>query len=215
MGVDGENLVFVFGLVGPIENSWGSPNDLSIQTLDVYIDTDPGEGTGARMLLPGRNAALMSDYGWEMAIWAEGWTPQVLQPDPDTQEPKEYSEASSAMTILVDSAQSTVTIRVPLSFLPEGNPEEWAYAAVVLGQEGYPAEGVWRVRNIGLQSAQWVFGGGTGHANQTRIIDLVLPESSEYDQATLLGDYPGIMGSLDGLTPDDFAQIPMLIPGDN
>ena len=215
VGVDGENLVFVFDLVGPIENSWGSPNDLSIQTLDVYIDTDPGEGTGARMLFPGRNAALMADFGWEVGIWTEGWTPQVHQPDPDTLEPKEYSEASSAMTILVDAAQSTVTIRVPISFLPNGNPEEWAFAAVVLGQEGYPTEGVWRVRNIGLQSAQWVFGGGEGHANQTRIIDLVLPEGSAFDQATLLGDYPGIMGSLDGLTPDDFAQIPMLFPGDN
>ena len=215
VGVDGDNLVFVFGLVGPIENSWGSPNDLSVQTLDVYIDTDPGEGTGARMLFPGRNAALMADYGWEYAIWAEGWTPQVVQPDPETLEPKNYSEASSAMNILVDPAQSTVTIRVPMSFLPEGNPEEWAYAAVVLSQEGYPTEGVWRVRNIGLQSAQWVFGGGPGHANQTRIIDVVIPENSEFDQATLLSDYAGVMGSLDGLTPDDFAQIPMLIPGEN
>ncbi len=51
--------------------------------------------------------------------------------------------------------------------------------------------------------------------DQTRIIDVVIPESSEFDQATLLSDYTGVMGSLDGLTPDDFAQIPMLLPGEN
>jgi alpha-amylase/alpha-mannosidase (GH57 family) len=210
VGYDSENLVFTFTFVGPVENPWGSPRDLSVQTLDVYIDKDPGAATGARMLLPGRNAALMSGYGWEYAVWAEGWTPQVVQPDPDTLEPKDYSEASSAMMINVDIAKNAVIIRVPLSFLGEGNPEDWAYAAVVLGQEGYPTEGVWRVRNVAPSSAQWVFGGGTGDANATRIIDLILPASSEWDQASLLADFEGVFGSLESLTPDDFAQIPML-----
>ena len=86
VGSDGINLVFTFDFVGPVENSWNSSNGLSVQTLDVYIDTDPGAGTGARMLMPGRNAALQEGYGWEYAIWAEGWTPQVVMVDPDTLE---------------------------------------------------------------------------------------------------------------------------------
>ncbi len=48
VGSDGINLVFTFDFVGPVENSWNSQNGLSVQTLDVYIDTDPGAGTGAR-----------------------------------------------------------------------------------------------------------------------------------------------------------------------
>ncbi len=162
------------------------------------------------MLLPGRNAALEEGFGWEVAIWAEGWVPQVLQVDPETLEAVSYSEASSGMKLMVDAANNAVIVRVPLSFLPEGDPADWAYAAAVLGQEGYPSEGVWRVRNVEAVSAQYSFGGAPADVNHTRIIDLILPEGVEPDQATLLSNYPSIQGSIDSLTPDDFAQIPML-----
>ena len=58
VGSDGANLVFTFEVKGPITNGWNSPAGYSVQTFDVYIDKDPGKGTGERMLLPGRNAAL-------------------------------------------------------------------------------------------------------------------------------------------------------------
>lgn len=212
VGTDSENLVIRFSFVGPVENPWGSPIGFSLQTMDVYIDTDPGAGTGARMLLPGRNAALQENYGWELAIWAEGWNSQVVQPDSETLEPKNYSEASSAMKLVADSNQKTITIRVPLSFLPEGDPATWAYAAVVLSQEGYPTEGVWRVRDVNKYPEAYRFGGGAEDATHTRIIDLVLPEGGEFDQAQLLSEYTSVLGSLDGLSPDDFAQVPMIVP---
>ena len=212
VGYDSSNLVLTFGLVGPIENAWGSPNGLSVQTLDVYIDTDPGEGTGARLLMPGRNAALAEGFGWEYAVWTEGWTPQVVQVDPETLEPKEYTEATGGMTIAVDPASSEVVVRVPLSFLPDGDPAEWAYAAAVLGQEGYPSEGVWRVRNVSLYAGQYIFGGASGDSNHTRIIDLILPEGQTPTQEEWLSDYESVNGSMDEMTPDDFAQIPMLVP---
>jgi len=215
VGYDSTNLVLTFSFVGPVENPWGSPRGLSLQTLDVYIDKDPGEGTGARMLLPGRNAALMEDYGWEYAIWAEGWTPEVLQVDPETLAAISYSEASSAMNIVVDLANNEVIIRLPLEFLGEGNPEDWAYAAVVLSQEGFPSEGVWRVRDVKQTPAQYVFGGAPVDVNHTRIIDLILPEDSEFDQAALLSDYPSSEGDIDALSPGDFAQVPMQTPGDD
>ncbi len=210
---DSEDLILTFSFVAPIENPWGSPIDLSLQTMDVYIDMDPGAGTGARKLLPGRNAALVEGSGWDVAVWAEGWTSQVVQVDPETLAPKNYTEASSAMNIVLDPAQNAVVIRVPLEYLGEGDPADWAYAAVVLGQEGYPAEGVWRVRDIGNTSSQWLFGGGPLDANHTRIIDLIMPEESEYDQVMILSDYPSSQSGIDSLSPDDFAQIPMLFPG--
>ena len=213
IGTDSENLVINFGFVGPVENPWGSPNGFSLQTMDVYIDTDPGAGTGARMLLPGRNAALQEGYGWEFAIWAEGWTPQVIQSDPETLEPKEYSEASSAMKMVADSNQNMITIRIPLSFLPEGDPTTWAYSAAVMSQEGYPTEGVWRIRDVNKYPEAWRFGGGAEDATHTRIIDLVLPEGGTFDQAEVLSQYTSALGSLENLSPDDFAQVPMLVPG--
>ena len=211
VGSDGINLVFTFDFVGPVENSWNSSNGLSVQTLDVYIDTDPGAGTGARMLMPGRNAALQEGYGWEYAIWAEGWTPQVVMVDPDTLEPKEYTEATGGMTVVVDSANNQVVVRVPLSFLPEGNPADWGYAAAVLGQEGYPTEGVWRVRDVSTYPAQYLFGGGPADSNHTRIIDLIVPEGQSPTQEEWLSNYPSTVGSLDDMTPDDFPQVPVMV----
>ena len=212
VGYDAENLVFTFKFVGPVENPWGSATGLALQTLDVYIDTDPGEGTGARMLLPGRNAALVEGHGWEYAIWAEGWNPQVIQADPETLEARAYSEATGGMKIMVDIANHAVIIRVPLSFFPDEDPATWGYAAMVLGQEGYPSEGVWRVRDIQALPAQYRFGGGPVDVNHTRIIDLVLPEESELDQAAVLSDYVSSQAVIDTLGPEDFAQIPLFRP---
>lgn len=213
VGYDEENLVFKFGFLGPVENPWGSPNSLSLQTLDVYIDTDPKTGAGTRMLLPGRNAALVEGYGWEYAVWTEGWTPQVLQADSATGSAVAYSEASSAMKLIVDSVKNEVIIRIPLGFFGDTHPEEWAFAAAVLSQEGYPSEGVWRVRDIAEMPAQYQFGGAPVDVNHTRIIDLILPEGAEKDQAAWLSDYPSSQEAIDTLSPDDFPQIPMLQPG--
>ncbi|MFW5714188.1 MAG: glucodextranase DOMON-like domain-containing protein, partial [Brevefilum sp.] len=213
VGYDQENLVLKFGFVGPVENPWGSPNGLSLQTLDVYIDTDPDSATGARQLLPGRNAALVEGSGWEYVVWAEGWNPQVMQVDPETGSAVAYSEASSALKINVDTAKNEVVIRVPLYFFGEEEPENWAYAAVVLSQEGYPSEGVWRVRDIAPTPAQYLLGGAPADVNHTRIIDLILPEDAPQDQAELLSRYPSTQDAIDTLSPDDFPQIPMLEPG--
>ncbi|MCB2202874.1 glycoside hydrolase [bacterium] len=209
---DPENLILTFEMVGPVDNPWDSPNLLSVQTMDVYIDADPGEGSGARLLLPGRNAALEQGYGWETAIWIEGWTPQVVTIDPETLAPKQDTEATGGMRIVVDADRRTVTAYVPLAYLPEGDPAQWGYAAAVLGQEGYPTEGVWRVRNVSLFPAQYIFGGATADGNHTRIIDLALPEGQSPDQAALLSNYESLNGSVDDMMADDFAQIPMLLP---
>jgi hypothetical protein len=46
---------------------------LSVQTFDVYVDIDPGSGTGARRMIDCRNAALASGNGWERALTVDGW----------------------------------------------------------------------------------------------------------------------------------------------
>ena len=50
-----------------------------------------------------------------------------------------------------------VTIRVPGR--SSATIEAWRYAAVVLGQEGFPASGVMRVRDVQPTAEQWRFGG--------------------------------------------------------
>ncbi len=206
---DEKNMVFKFTFYGPIPNPWGSPNNLAIQTLDVYVDKDPGAGTGARVLLPSRNAALAQGYGWEYAVWAEGWTPQIIAPEAATLEPKQVIGVD--FKIIVDPASSTVTLRVPRTVFGEGDPTQWAYAAAVLSQDGYPSTGVWRVRDVNAASEQWRFGGGPSDTNHTRIIDLAWPEGATPTQEDMLSSYTSSSASLGELKVDDFPQIQMLV----
>ena len=207
---DNKNMIFKFSFYGPIPNPWGSPNNLAVQTLDIYIDKDPGKGTGAQLLLPGRNLALEDGAGWEYAIWAEGWTPQILVPEEKNLQPKQLTEAS--FKIVVDPAARTVTLRVPKDVFGEGDPEKWGYAAMVLGQEGYPSSGVWRVRDVNEKSEQWRFGGGLADTNHTRVIDLIWGTEESPRQEEMMSQYTSSSESIQQLAVSNFAKIKLLIP---
>ncbi|MFP4346469.1 MAG: glucodextranase DOMON-like domain-containing protein [Anaerolineales bacterium] len=204
VGYDENNVVFRLTLAGPLENVWDSPNGLSIQTVDIYIDKD-GPTSGARMLLPGRNAALTEEHAWDYAIWVEGWTPGLFVPGEEAP-----TEVDTELTIIADPGQSKITVKVPKAVLGD-DPENWSYAAVVLGQEGFPAAGVWRVRDVAPTAEQWRFGGAPEDASHTRILDLVWPEGAEGSQESFLSAYTSAE-ELEGLEPGDFAQVPMISP---
>lgn len=204
VGSDEENIIFQINMRGPLVNDWGAPNGLGILTLDIYIDVD-GSENGARLLLPGRNAALTADHAWDYAIFAEGWTPSIYVPTDEGPVPAENSN----LTILTNPGQRRITIRVPRSVL-SGDPSEWAFAVTVASQEGFPAAGVLRIRDVEATSSQWRLGGGTGDINQTRLIDILWPEGNTPNQTELLGTYPEVEGDLDALQPDDFPQVPMV-----
>lgn len=210
VGVDDKDVIFRFTLAGEIDNPWNGPKGFSVQTLDVYVDKDPGKGTGARLLMPGRNASLVAGDGWDLAIWAESWTPQIVAPDPTTLASKQVSGAD--FKILVDPAAKTITLRVPKAVFGEGDPKTWGYAAAVLGQEGYPAAGVWRVRDVNESAEQWRFGGAANDTNHTRIIDLVWAEGSKPGQDEMLSTYQSSQDAVDQLKADDFAQIQLMKP---
>ncbi len=204
VGQDPKNLVFKFTFTGPVNNVWNSPNGLSVQTLDVYVDKDPGAGTGARRLLPGRNAALPAEDGWDYAIWTEGWTPQFIAPDSQSGEPKQVTEVS--FKVIVNAANSTVTLRVPKDAFGEGDPTTWGYVVAVLSQEGYPSAGVWRVRDGQTSAAQWRFGGvPEGATNYPRVFDLL----DAGDQAAQLAFTPSTADAAT-LTVNDLAQVKLL-----
>lgn len=209
VSVDESNIIFKIATNGPITNPWGSPNNLAVQTFDVYIDKDPGAGTGARLFLPGRNAALKATDGWEYAIWAEGWSPQILTPAPDTLEPIQITEAQ--FKILVDPAANIVTIIVPKDVFGDGDPVNWGYAVILMGQEGYPSPGVWRIRDIAESNAQWRFGGGSSATNATRILDMVWPADATPTQTEMLSTFTPSTTQADQLTPDDFAQVELIL----
>lgn len=202
----GSNYVFTFRLNGPIENSWGSGIGLSLQTFDIYIDIDPGAGTGARNLLEGRNAVTRPEDGWEYAVWVEGWNQKVLVPN----EAGRPVELPGSPTVLVDSASREVSVLVPKETLAAPTPPvHWGFIAAVLSQEGYPSAGVRRVRDVKPSSEQWKIGGGTGSVNDTRILDLARAGEPAQEEL-LVNPAPGASGGADRLPPEAFAAVPFV-----
>ncbi len=206
MGYDDDHVVFRFTLGGPIINPWGSPNGLALQTLDVYIDQD-GNGEGGVAMLPGRNLAFEEGYAWDYAIHAEGWESGIYVPGEET---PEKIAGPNEFTILTDPEQQRITIRVPKSLLGE-DPGKWWVAAGVMSQDGFSAPGVWRIRNIQPEAAQWVAGGApAGTTNHTRIFDLVWPDAGL--QESWLSDFTASDATQSRLTTADYALVPMLAP---
>jgi carbohydrate-binding DOMON domain-containing protein len=206
VGSDENDIIFQIAIRGPLVNDWGSPNGMGILAVDIYIDVD-GSANGMRILLPGRNLAVQSDFAWDYAIFAEGWESALYQATPEGA----VSLSESALVITSNPGQRRVTIRVPRALI-EGDPAEWAYATIVASQEGFPSAGVLRIRDVEAEAQQWRLGGGSGNSNATRVIDVLLPADASPTQAELLSTYPPSQEKVDTLTPDDFAQIPMLRP---
>lgn len=203
---DEESVVFRFDLAGPLTNPWGSPNGVALQTLDVYIDTGDG---GNRMLLPGRDAALTEAGAWDSAVWVEGWEGGIYRAG----EGERPQSVDADYTVLADVGQSRITVLVPKQALPEGDPTTWGYLGAVMSQDGFPAAGVWRIRDVEAEASQWRLGDAPDDVNHTRIIDLVWPTDSERTQAEMLSDYPSSQAdNVDALSADDFAQLEMLMP---
>lgn len=204
---EGRDLMFRIDLHGPISNPWNSPSGLSLQTFDIYIDRDPGRGTGRRALLEGRNAALPEGDGWDIALWIEGWHQETLMP------------AASDAIITVQGVSPTlevdplgsVTVRAPIDALGGGDPARWAFAVAVLSQDAFPARGVRRVRDVAPVASQWRLGGAPADTNHTRIIDIFVPPGSGITQEASLGRYrPSQAANPAALDADQFGIVPML-----
>ena len=213
---DDNNLIFRFTFAGKLNNSWGAPNGMGIHALDVYIDAAEG---GERKLLPGRNAALPADSGWEFAVWAEGWYPGLYGP-PTAESPSPVQIGDiSTLNIVSDPGQNKITIRVPKNVLVGSlgveaiEPASWRYLAIVMSQEGYPSGGVWRIRDVETTAKQWRLGGGHNDTNHTRIIDVAWPAGATPTQEEMLSNYKPLQETnMDVLAADDFAELPMVSP---
>jgi hypothetical protein len=208
VGESGDEIVFEFGVLAPIVNVWDSPTGLSIQSFDVYVDVDPGAGTGARTMIDGRNAALSEGNGWERALAVEGWPTFTALFEATSED--DVNETQPSMTILTFGDQGRVVVRMDRALFPDGDPSTWGYAVTLMSQEGFPSAGVRRIRDVLPTAQQWKIGGGDASINGTRILDVLWPdEGAQEGMLTPVAPIPS--GSLDDLTPDDFAQVEPLV----
>jgi alpha-amylase/alpha-mannosidase (GH57 family) len=178
---DGDQVVFSARIAGPLENPWGSPIGLSLQTLDIYLDTDDQPGSGATELLPGRHARVAPEDAWDFCIWVEGWQQEIYGPGPDGQ-PKRLAEVKAN----VISQERTIVVTVPKSIIGD-RPQDWGYLVAICSQEGFPSPGNWRVREVLAQAQEYRLGGGRDDNLDPNIIDILVPE--EMSQEKILGAY--------------------------
>ena len=207
VGEDETNVVFRFTMLGPVDNPWDGTNGLSLQTFDIYIDSDGGEAGGAAFL-PGRNLAAADGFAWDYAVTVEGWESKVFTPGDAG--PVEIAGPAD-FQVVTDPGQQKVTIRVPKTILGE-SPAQWRYAAMVMSQEGFPSAGVLRVRDVAPAAEQWRIGGApAGATNATRVIDLVWAEAGQ--QEAWLSDFTPSSATQGDLGPGDFATVEFMTPG--
>jgi carbohydrate-binding DOMON domain-containing protein len=155
------------------------------------------------MLLPGRNTRVNSKYAWDYVIWVEGWMQHFYKADLEGKP----VEVDTNMIVNVDPVAKTITIRIPKSVLGE-NPADWAYIAMINGQEGFPSVGNWRVRDVNKESAQWRFGGGDDGLSDPNVIDIALPKDYTPSQEDMLSGWnPSTATSLDNVDINDFCEI--------
>ena len=199
---DKKDMIFVF-TVGALPNPWNSPIGLSLQTLDIYIDKDHQPNSGSAVLLPGRQAATESSAAWEYAVWVEGWLQELHKSDPEGK----LTRIDGAIRCSTNELERNIIIRVPKEILGD-DPENWGYIPVLLGQEGFPPPGNWRIRPVEKEAKIWRFGGGPNDfLTHPFIIDLVVPEG--YSQEKILSNYK-IQETIDYLKvdPKNFCRVP-------
>lgn len=188
-----DEVTFNVKLASEITNPWNSGIGLSVQTIDIYIDTDHQPGSGLTEALGGRRVEFEPECAWEYAIWVEGWNQKVFAAD---------GSEVGGMTAAVDSVNNAVSISVPKSVIGSPKPG-WGFQVFVLGQEGYPAQGNLRVREVMAQAAEWRFGGGDDGMYDPNVIDMLVPAGRSQEE--ILGAYDVKAGTL--------AKVPMVYPG--
>jgi alpha-amylase/alpha-mannosidase (GH57 family) len=203
VGSDENNLVFKAEMRGPVDNPWGSPNGLAIQTIDVYLDVD-GPASGARLLRSARNAAVSKDYAWDYALTISGWQNGLF-----TSNEPEKADINLPLTIITDPGRRSILVKIPRDAIP-GDPTQWAYAVLVMSQDGYGPNGI---RDVLPVAERWRIGGGPqGATNMPRILDYLWPEGALPTQEEMLSAYTPVETLVSDLGPEDFAQLEMVRP---
>lgn len=177
MGKSKDDIVFKVKIRGDLENPWGSPTGVSVQTIDIYIN-DGKEGPYYYQALPGRQANIPE--GWNKAIWAEGWIQELVVPALDEKGKVQLKEIKGVVQLTADPIERTITISVPEKYLGPVTPE-WKILVILCGQEGYPRPGSWRVREVEEEAKQWRFGGGDDFYGDPNIIDMIVPPGTKQE----------------------------------
>jgi carbohydrate-binding DOMON domain-containing protein len=186
-------------------------NGITLQNLDLYLDTDPAPGAGSTACIPGRRVAFAGGRTWESAVV---FTPQPGAARAITQE---ALGGAADRVIFVDGLQvrgRTVIARVPAALLGGPPRPTWGYSLHLSGA-AWERTFALTSRLRGTRQADaftmpvlttpeaWAFGGGAMGEAHPRVVDVLLPQGA--DQKKVLGSYDEAAGA--------YAQVPFVVAG--
>ncbi len=195
------SITFTLSFVDVGFNQWSGPNGFSYGIMNIYIDSDRVPGSGNLQMLEGANAEVTSDFAWEAAIQAAGWSDSRTFV---TGNPQVTQRLQTGLLVRRVPETMNIEITVPKTLLETvgvtGDPRGWGYVVVAGAQDGF-GPGWWRP--IGASAATWV-GGGAGQPGippgfHSRIYDAITADG--VNQSAALASY----------TPNTVAKVPGVI----
>jgi hypothetical protein len=214
---DGDDVVFEVTLGAPFRRPEISQrtntaeiqlwNNIYLQNIDIYVDTDPASTEGFTACIPGRRVAFEEGRTWKAAVVL---TPQ---PGPARGVTSDAMDKSAAAHVLFpqDLVTSGRTVIARVRSAVFGGPPlpQWAYSVQVSGAQWERSFTVTdRLRGTREPNAftmpvlpiseLWAFGGAPEGRLHPRVVDVLLPPGM--DQKTVLSSF----------SDDGFARIPFV-----
>ena len=168
MKVKGKSATAEVSVNSNLEDPWGMGVGFAVQMAFIYIDT--GEG-GYDVGLPGTNHKFAKGHEWDKCI--------ILSPQTAARVKEEVGAKAEAMMadIIVPSRTTgrgrTITGRLSLADLGEGDPASWGYQVVMQSNEGFPADTDLLTRKVNEYEGQHRFGGGTDYDCDPHVMDIL------------------------------------------
>jgi len=188
-------------------------NNLYLQNIDIYLDTDPTSPAGHTACVPGRRVAFAGGRTWKRAV--------ILTPQPGLAQAvvADALPAASKKMIFPDRLQlrgRPLVARIPADQLGGLPTPAWGYSVHVSGATwernlraldrltGTVEADAFTMPILSLREA-WTFGGAPDNDAFPRVVDVLLPPG--VDQREVLGSYQAVSGAW-ARVPFVYAQPP-------
>jgi prepilin-type processing-associated H-X9-DG protein len=167
--VGGGKIYFDVGINSAVEDPWRTGTGFSVQMIFIFIDNAKG---GFKDCPPGVNAAFADGHEWDKLVIISPQQPGRVR----TEVAKKMPEARRSAVVVplrVKGLGQYIAAEADLNGLGEGDPSQWGYQVLMLGQEGFPAGNDLLTRRVNEFEGQHKFGGGHDGDCDPHIIDLL------------------------------------------
>ena len=184
-------------------------NNIYLQNIDIYVDTDQTPGSGWSMCIPGRRVAFAGGHTWEYAV--------VMTPQPGAARAVTQGALGEAgrrvlFPTNLQTQGKSVFARIPWTFFGARPTKDWGWSVHVSGARwertfavvdrlvGRHEADAYTMPVVGVREA-WMFGGAPSNGKaHPWVVDVLLPPGMS--QAKVLGSYDEKTGA--------YAQVPFV-----